>query len=377
MPAEGSSIKVSKVGEGSLPSPPEVEPWVLAADDAEAEKWEGVPITLKNVRVHAPPRSVSSSDETLREMTVTGPFRVSSNLGPLDPEAFPRGACLSSITGIGDYFFNYKLSPRGASDIVVGGDGDCLPVEETLELCGDQLDNDYNGFADCLDYGCQLSAVEGVRESCVKSATVTEIQTGAVDSNALVRLTDVVVSGRSFNGKRFWVMDSSDAAPHSGVYLWQPSEGATELPAEIGIGAHLNLVAKITEFKTLTQLVDFEISDVVAGPAPVPLTVGLSDVVGANAKVYESVLIYLPALNAKVTSVETAMVGGAENVVGFVVEAGGDTLRVDDDIFRYSEVAVGDCIAELGGIMHFNVFDGVVVLLPRSAAEVLPGTSCE
>ena len=68
----------------------------------------------------------------------------------------------------------------------------------------------------------------------------------------------------------------------------------------------------------------------------------------------------------------------------FTVTDGTATLVVDDDIFRYLDVEVDQCL-NITGIMHYNTFDesqdgGLaphITILPRSAGEVDTTTGCQ
>jgi hypothetical protein len=372
--AGDGTLKVTKVGEAAVPEPVVVNPWELTASDDEAEKWEGVVIRFEGARVFYAPQA-AESDMTREEMTVTGPYRVESALTDLD-DAIARDACFTSITGIGSYFFNFKLLPRTAADLVVGTDGDCLPIESELATCEDSVDNDYNGFADCSDFGCQEAVA-----ACVTDTTIAQIQAGAMSENARVHLT-AVVTGRSFNGKRFWVQDGAASGPELGVYAFRPSS-AEVLPAGVVPGATIELRASVSEYdcggacsdNSFTQLGNVEIVSVGAvGAMPTPAAVA-ADV--AVSEPYEGALVTLSDLKVSAIGLESSQ---------FAVTDGTTTLMVDDDIFRHTSAAVDQCVT-VTGIMHMNTFDNTaevpaglpphVVVLPRSAADIVAASGCD
>ena len=386
-PPEGGTIAVTKTGDGEVPAPETVVPWELAADDAESEKWEGVLVRFDNVRVNSPPEGVSSTDETLLEMRVTGPYAVQSALtGLADIE---NGACYSSIVGIGDYFFNYKILPRSADDLVAGADEDCLAPEIGDELCGDDTDNDYNGFADCDDFSCADASV-----ACPTTETsVADIQSGVVEADTVVSLSQVIVTGVSFDNpsgvlqnRTFWVQDAAAGAENNGVSIFWPEEAAGELPPEIVVGRTVNLQGTVEEFpclddacsdNPLTRLNFATASDF--GPiVPVADLIPLEGVdlatiaADPDSEPYEGVLVTLE-------NVEVVALAGTND---FSIGVGKAVLGVDDVIFRYrtdNDVTVGQCFSSITGIVHrdiFGDFASAPILLPRSVEDLdaTPGT---
>ena len=378
-PAEGVTPTVSKVGDGTVPAPEVLTPWDLAADPEEAEKWEGVLVTFENARVLSPP---SGEELDQMEMFVTGPYRVQSSLTEL-ADTIAEGDCYSSITGIGDFFFDYKILPRSAADLVAG-EG-CAPAENTLELCGNDIDDDHSGQGDCADFGCQ-----DVVESCTIGTTVSDIQSGEVGENMRVRLEGVVVIGRSFNGKRIWVSDDVEtSAPHSGVYVYQPGS-AEPFQASVRVGRTVALQANTDELfsgcaeNPLTELTfvlnpgDVTGSGTGTGPAAladVPLATLASD---SEGEMYEGTLVTIEKVKVKKIDQNESF------NLEFTVTDGVADLVVDDDIFRYEDVAEGECL-NITGIMHYNTFDNTsdgglaphITILPRSAAEVDTTTGCD
>jgi hypothetical protein len=373
-PPEGGSISVTKVGDGEVPEPETVTSWDLVADDfADAEQWEGVLVRFENVRVHSAPESVTDSDKTLQEMRVTGPFIVQSALTSL--EGIESGACYSSIVGIGDYFFDYKLLPRSADDLVTGADEDCLPVEATDELCDDGADNDYNGFADCEDFACADAA-----KACpVTEASVTTIQDGTVPADSDVSLVGVTVTGVDELREHLWVQDGEQAATNGGVYVYRGSD-AEPLPDNIVVGSTINLEATVVEFPCinetctetpLTELdeVTIDLDSVAEGPEPVSAgAVDLATLTSeADGEPYEGVLVTIE--NVRVQMPPDPDFGL------FPVGDGTSQIVVDSDIFSYP-AEMNECLMSVTGIMHRDVFLGPLSIVPRSAQDIVTGNGC-
>jgi len=229
-----------------------------------------------------------------------------------------------------------------------------------------------------------------VVESCTIGTTVSDIQSGEVAENMRVSLEDVVVLGRSFNGKRLWVSDDvATSAPKTGVYVFQPSS-ADPFPASASLGRSVSLAANIDELYSgcaqnplteLTFVVDpasVTGSGSGSGPDPmtdVPLATLASDTEG---EMYEGTLVTIEKVSVKKIDQNESF------NLEFTVTNGTSDLVVDDDIFRYADVEEGDCL-NITGIMHYNTFDesqdgGLaphITILPRKLSEVSTTTGCE
>ncbi len=356
-PPDGSKITVTKVGTGTVPEPELLLPQELAADEDEAEKWEGVLIRFETVRALNAPRGATMSDMTLEEFRITGPFIVQSSLAKF-PAGIVRDDCLDSITGIGDYFFDYKVLPRSTSDIATSGSG-CLPLEENDALCGNGDDDDFNGFADCQDLGC----IDALAACPPTDATVEEIQT-SVAAGTRVRVMNRVVTAVDDNsmGTDFiWISDALAGKENAGVAVVVP-EG--ELPTGIVVGSRVELTASVVEFKDqLTELENPVFASVMGTGTPTPL-MGMNPLLVGDAvtgEPFEGVLVRLE--NVKVVSADA----------GFgMITVGDETnpLFVDDNmVAKPSNTAVGLCFDNLTGVMHWNPNEQKRTLLPRSAAD--------
>lgn len=337
--AGGGDMLVVKVGTGNVPAAQTVDAAAIAAlpadqRDAEREKWEGVLVKVANVTVTQDVRHISGNpdDPSFNEFSITGDYRVDSSLSEINltPPTVRAGDCLASVTGMGDYFFNYKILPRMVGDIVPGGTNCPVPPGTTIEA----------------------------------------IQTGTVPDGTQVTLNNVYVTGRSFNGRHIWVADALQAAPNKGVYVFRGSSPA--LPADIVVGAKVNVSGEVDEFagsdggESVTE-VSFATVTLVAAPAGP--TVPVSGVTvptlldAATGEPYEGVLVKLE--NVKVTTALDATSGQR------TMQAGATTFIADDDMFRLTE-ATNTCYRSIVGIWHYNAFptDNRYVFLPRSQADV-------
>jgi hypothetical protein len=127
-----------------------VTPTVIPGSDllsvATGEQWEGVLVTINNVRV-----SEVGERSGRFEVSLGGSTKAQDDI--YDITSTTEGVCLSKLTGVVSYFFDYYLVPRDAGDIeFAANDGDCAEIVD--EICDDGIDNDGNSFIDCLDFAC-------------------------------------------------------------------------------------------------------------------------------------------------------------------------------------------------------------------------------
>lgn len=354
---QGGAITIEPVGTAAVPDPEVLNSWDLAADPDEAEKWEGVLIQFNDVAVLYEPDCVGSAcnDPTLEEMTITGPFAVQSSLTEM-PDAV-QGDCYSSITGIGDYFYSYKIQPRTAADYGAPGT-DCPAPEEGETACMDGEDNDHNGFADCADFSC-IDTVP----ACSTDTTIVDIQNGTVAVDTPVVLDDVIVTAISDDSVRIWLQDAGGAAVYNGVKAYL---GSNMLPNEVAIGSVVDVMGTTEEYFDVTQLDGTVVTVVSAGSPPPTLVTDYVDLTDAGtAEPYEGVLVELQ--NVEVQSVDSSansfMIGDATNQV-----------LVDDYLYAAQNVQVGACYAKIVGVIDWYM--GNLQVLPRNAADLQLGGTC-
>ena len=383
--AGGGMMSVTKVGTGTVPAPHVVDALANgrlpeAMRRVEQEKWEHVLIRVENVTATSGVRHISSTtdDPTFNEFGVTGYYRVDSSLSEvaLTPPVVAAGDCLASITGMGDYFYNYKVLPRAVGDIVTNGTG-CPAPETTVAECGDTIDNDANGFADCSDRAC-VAAVP----ACTASTNVVNVQTGVVPDLTNINLANVVVTGVAFNKKNLWVADGLQAAPNNGVYVFRGT-AADVLPDTVVVGARVNVSGQVFEYNggdagdTLTEVRNATVT-FVSAPAGAPLPIDNVSVPTllnpAMNEPYEAALVKLR--NVKVTGIAPAAQPFQRDMTAGVV-----TFKADDDILRLTEAVapIGTCYASIVGIWSYNPFPdtNAWVFLPRGGAgDSVTGGSC-
>lgn len=129
-----------------MPGAP-MSPVVLAtpsdlASAATAEPWEGVLVEIRDV-------SVTMPAGTYGRFQVSGGVYVDDDL---HRASVALGDRLSRIAGILTYQFEYQLEPRSPADVVIA------PTERDDATCGNGLDDDGDGAADCADLDCCATA---------------------------------------------------------------------------------------------------------------------------------------------------------------------------------------------------------------------------
>ncbi len=87
-------------------------------DFSTGRKWIGMLVQVQNVTVAQAP----TGDGTGRVVATFGAFasgpQISNELYDLQPAAFPANTTFKSVTGLVTFFFNLKIAPRSAADLV-------------------------------------------------------------------------------------------------------------------------------------------------------------------------------------------------------------------------------------------------------------------
>ena len=378
-PVSGGMMTVTKTGTGTVPAPEMVDALAIgqkatqAERDAEWEKWEGVLIKVPTLSATSSAKCVGSAcnDNTLNQFDATGGIVVESALAAFPgtaPGTIAKGDCLASVTGVVDYFFDYLLLNTSTDAVATGGSG--CPVAEGAShaVCSDGIDNDGNGFSDCMDNGCVVGD-----SACRAQTTINALQTGATLPTGAIELSDVVVTAISFNKKNLWVSSTAVGAANEGIYIFRGSNAAV-LPANVVIGAHVRVIGTAVENNndmngtTLTEVNGLDVSFLAAPtvqPTPVAGQTVASLLAAGTGEPYESVLVTLT--NVKVTSLGSMATFG----VGNATQKAGATLTTfthDDDIYRFVTADNGVCYATITGIWTYDVFNNVYYFLPRTLA---------
>ncbi len=377
-PVEGGQITITNNGPGTVPDPQMVDalmigqlaetspPSATSPRSMEWEKWEGVLITVTNVTATNNPKCVGSacSDMTLENFGITGDAVVESSLaafpndgGTPPHDLIARGDCLGGVTGVVDYFFDYLILPRQTSEIMTGGTA--CPVENSAALCGDGMDNDGNGFADCEDNACIVGD-----DACRTTTTVSAVQTAT--PTGPVELHNVYVTKISKNKKNMWVQTNLTSAGNDGIYVFGNGDDYN-----FPIGSQVDVIGTVTEYNndmmgsTLTELNALSVTaGTVTTAAPVvPVTnQTVANLMQAGTgEPYESVEVTLT--NVKITALGTSSNHG----VGTLVQ-NGVTFQSDDDIYLLGTTgdgaAVNTCYASITGIWTYLVFNDAYGFLP-------------
>jgi hypothetical protein len=392
-PPQGGALTVTKTGSTDVPAPAVVDALAIgqmtdeAAREAAWEQWESVLVTVNNVTALSELDQIGSTpqDPPFEEFRVTGPLNIDTGLSSID--TITRDECLASVTGIFNYFYDYKVLPRSTADIVHGGTG-CPAEEADATVCVDAVDNDANGFADCDDNNC------GAFAQCETS--ITAIQMG--DDSGNVALNGVVITGFSKDRKHLYVADAAAAASYNSIYVYRGS-GVEALGVEYVIGGIVDIIGHVSEFDTapqgetpvgdtLTELNAWGAGESVtltAGAPQVPTPVAdqtaptLTSI--ANGEAYESVLVQL-AGGWSVTAVDSG-----DRVF---LTNGTDTIVMDDEAFDYgidgtepydaTKIHPGLCYTSVTGVMGLNLYDDERRIYPRQDLDLVldaDGSDCQ
>jgi predicted extracellular nuclease len=340
---QGGTFTVTKVGTGTVPEPVAVDPVAIGALATDAERaawepWEGVLVRATNNQITAGLRQIGD-DATLKEFQIKTETRVDSGLTELPNVTV--GDCYQSITGIVDYFYNFKIVPRQSSDIVT-----------TAGNCGDGP----------------------------PTVTVEAIQRGEVTGT--VRLNDVVVVARDSIADTFsiWVADAAQSAPYQGVQVYL---NRVALPQDVTIGSVVDVAGTVDEFDypfdnpmgdKLTELKDVTVTKVdTAAVTPLPAAPPLAE---AN-KILEGESVEGVLVRFENLRVMSAVTTGSDRVT--LVDGAGQTLLMEDDLFNYQvmngktrnpDFADGVCFSSVAGVMSLDTTADVRVFYPRQAEDL-------
>ena len=339
----GGAITITKTGTGTVPAPMTLDATAIAAmsqpdQDTQWRMWEGVLVTVTHAQLTSAPKSFSTTDATEFTVDLTGELEMESTLSAFPTTgSFVVEDCLTSVTGIVDYFFNYLILPRATADIVEGGTGCPTPT----------------------------------------SATAAGIQGGT--DTGLVSLTNVFVTAISNNGADLWVADSLTAAANNGVYAFVG--GSTALPTGVVVGAKVNVIGTVSEFggttpvtgnNTITE-VGHAVVSFVAAPttAPTPIVEPLATVASLTAgEPYEGVLVQMNNVKCTVVTPPTL----------YTLSDGTNTIVTSDFAFPTGTgtlpLTVNTCYASITGISDGNFTTNTRTLGIRSAADVVAGGTC-
>ena len=124
-PVAGGTMTITKTGTGSVPAPAVVDALMYGQmSDADAQgpnfsaawkQWDGVLVTMTNVAAGGAPKAFGKTMPTPADdysFSITGVAKVEGSLSDITMSGIARNTCLSSVTGIVDYFYDYLVLPR-------------------------------------------------------------------------------------------------------------------------------------------------------------------------------------------------------------------------------------------------------------------------
>jgi predicted extracellular nuclease len=330
---------ITRLTSGTPPTPKELTEADVTVDPTAA-KWEFVLVTVKNLAVTQP------LDTTYGEFVVGSALTVDDELYPHTPK---MGDCLS-VTGVMNYFYEYKILPRDAADIGTGT-GCVVPPKITIQ-----------------DVQNEASASHPKAETIV---TVTGVVT-AIDST--------LSSGTPPKYIGFWMQDEA-GGEYSGIYVYyQWDASSTNKPK---VGQLIELTGKYSEYKASTAKLAITLSELsgvswvdkgVSTKQPTPAVVSAADIglasngtdPGPKSKQYEGVLVQVNTVEVE-SIVKTT--GTTPKDVGFKVKD--VKLNVENDLFDFmtgTPPTVGTKYTSVVGPLNYS-FDNYKIM-PRSATDL-------
>ncbi|MGE5183121.1 MAG: hypothetical protein ACM31C_13715, partial [Acidobacteriota bacterium] len=304
-------------------------------------------------------------------------------------------ACLSSVTGVVNYFFDYQILNTADSDIQVAGSAAACPApENTAQLCSDSIDNDGNGFGDCMDNNCIVNV-----GTCRATTTIAAIDQAADANPAMPTLPAGapvgVIIGNGGNAdvyvtavgpKDIWVATNKAAGPDGGLDVYM---GGATIPSGVVVGAKVNVIGSLkaynndTQGESLPELEGLQVNVSAAPSGQAPSGAAIASVATLNCastggsmcspdtgRPYVGSLVTLTSVQVTTANDPanhnigklTQTVGCTGTDCAFEVEA--DTMMVGKQGCTYTTIT---------GIWTYDVYNNVYALEPTA---MTPGTGC-
>ena len=386
--AMGGTVTITKTGTGTVPGPDMVDALAIGqmADPArsmEWEKWEGVLITVKNVSALSAPKSFGSTmpaPPDNYDFSITGVAKVEGSLSDITMSGIMRNSCLASVTGVVDYFFDYLVLPRSTSEITTGGTA-CPAPENSMALCTDGIDNDGNGFPDCMDDNCIVAYGPGAG-TCRTSTTIDTLDK-AVDMNPAMPTipTDgldigsseiVCVTATTSDGMNMWISKGpGQAAADEGLYVYG---GGQALPSGVTAGTKVDIAGRASLYKPMNAMQPLLELDALSitkqtGACAVTAKAMTASVLttAATGQPYVGSLVTI-AGPVKLTVAETA----ANHYTG-TLAVGSVTFNVLGSIYQDPD-AVNACYSTVTGIWTWDPYNNVYAI--QLTTPPTTGTGC-
>ncbi|MCA9671253.1 MAG: hypothetical protein KC503_36900 [Myxococcales bacterium] len=316
---EIDNAKLTFIKSDTVPAPAEVAATELT-DDPDAEGWEGVLVTVKDVRV------TEGKDPQYGEWKVEGGLDIGNDLYEHTPTV---GDCVS-VTGISLYFYAYRLQPRSDKDIVASTS--CKqPTALTIKDIQDDAAANHPTKGDLVKFTGTVTAVDG-------------------------RL-----SGTTPRYYGFWVQDGQGA--FSGIQIFHSWDDQSAIkPVE---GETYEITGTYDEYFGVSQIKGVTWTKVADQTAPTPEDIADASTIatnGADAEKFEGVLV-------KITNAEVleSVKDSKGKVVGIKLKT--SNLHVDADLYDFATnpPAAGKMYKSITGVLHYS-FDNFKIL-PRKASD--------
>jgi hypothetical protein len=406
----GGMMVIKMTGTGSVPSPASIDLNQIGAlyDPSQADTngggsafntawqmWEGVLVSATNVDAFGAPKKFGSGGADQWSLDISGDAELEGSLTDITQSSIAVDTCLGTLTGVVDYFYQFLIYPRSASDFSTGGTG-CVfeNAANGSAYCTDGKDNDGNGFTDCKDLGCEVGTNAYVGTACIGTAEATcgcsanygssplqNINTNNLATSGAVSTGPVYVTGISTGvSQGYWVADAPTAAAGHGGFVYTGSKA----PASIYVGAELatlqGLAGPYPTSGTNAKMV--ELSDITAGTASGSASLGAVSGVAVstladltNGASYVDVLVTVGPVMA-----------GTKNTFNQIVLTGSNgTITMDDDAdygYGYgSALGSGSNAPPTGcltitGVVELNTSDNIHTINPRGSADIVAAGGC-
>ena len=332
------------------------------------EDWEGVLVELDNVSATSSAKSFGAAPTApdAYALKITGVAKMEGTM--TDISMLNAGTCFGQLTGVVDYFYDYLVLPRQASDFNTTGTS--CPAPETA--CTDSKDNDGNGFTDCADNGCIIST-----QTCRSTATINSVDTATTlptTGQELGSSESVCVTAVTKNGQDFWVAKGPGAASASnGIYVFA---NGTPLATGIAVNTKVDVIgvpkafnndamgSSLLEFNELAATSQTGACTVT--PLPAQTAANLS--IDANGKPMIGTLVQM-------ANVAVVTVGDASAHSAGTMKQAGTTFEYQSNILT-TDYAAADvkCYATVTGIWSYDVYNNAYSLQPLQGGAVGTGT---
>lgn len=269
-----SKVDIQEVGSATPPQAIEVDASVLVNGGAEAEKWEGVLVTVKNVTV----KTVNVSGNSLvmeNGLVVRDDFSVWYS-GTWTPPVV--GTVITQITGFVKHPYqstgSYQLVPRNKADVQIGSQPTNTKTIEAI-----QTDT---ASTTCARTGCG----NGKGDFC-------DIEPSVKIEN-VVAMTDEFVVSASGGLNGFYVAEG--AGSNKGILITYSKSLAPGIKKGDSISS---ITGAWSEVYCLTQLEIAKVEDIVKGgsvTAPAPTDITSADLAADKGEPYESVYVKITAV---------------------------------------------------------------------------------